>query len=184
MDNLSDSPDDLAKKQLLALEAIGPSMGWSIRQQRFIQRKNSQMSQEAHNFIVKKAEDEIKRKNADRNDLNVIFECVMHATKSYRYIRPECNFLLLSADGAIREIAGMEKPKTKQLEQTSLQKGQNKSTASESQKVDVSQNKRETPKKEKESTYPWLWIIGTAALTSYLGSEYWKGKAERVKKRR
>ena len=98
----------------------------------------------------------------------------MKATKSYREIHPECNFLLLSADSAIRKIAGIEKANLREFEETPNNMVQQASNDTES-------HRKHPQQKKKETSYPWLWIIGTATLTAYLGSEYWKGKAEIVK---
>ncbi len=174
LDNLPGNPEKLAEKQLMTMEAIGPAMGWSIRQQKMLQQKNPQATQEAQNYITLTAEHTLAKENADKNDMDAVFTAVMKATKSYRQVHPECNFLLLSADSAIRKIAGIEHTDTKQISSAVQQPEQEQCRSSDCQGKDV-------PKKEKQSKYPWLWIIGTAALTSYLGSEYWKGKAEIVK---
>ena len=174
LDNLPGNPEKLAEKQLMTMEAIGPAIGWSIRQQKMLQQKNPQAAQEAQNYITLTAEHILAKEKADKNDIAAVFGAVMQATKSYRQVHPECNFLLLSADSAIRKIAGIEHTDTKQISSAVQQPEQEQCGSSDCQGKDV-------PKKEKQSKYPWLWIIGTAALTSYLGSEYWKGKAEIVK---
>ena len=176
LDELPGNKDNLAEKQLLAMDAIGPSMGWSIKQQQIAQRANVQQQIDSQAFITETAKEILNQQQADQKDMDAVFGAVMHATKLYRQEHPDCNFLLLSADHALRKITEVEKTQTKQVEMPAP-KNENHPTAN------IASKTKETPKppKKEESSYPWLWIIGTAVLTSYLGSEYWKGKAEIVK---
>lgn len=177
LNDLPGTKDNLAEKQLLAMDAIGPSMGWSIKQQQIAQRANVQQQIDSQAFITETAKEILNQQQADQKDMDAVFGAVMHATKLYRQAHPDCNFLLLSADHALRKITGLEKTASKQVEMPAP-KNENQQTAN------IVPKATETPKpakEEKESSYPWLWIIGTAALTCYLGSEYWKGKAEIVK---
>lgn len=187
LNNLPVAPERLADAQFAAGEAIGPAMGWSIGQQIRMQSRDKAGSELAYQTITANADAMIKQQKADTNDVETVFWAVMAATRDYRKVHPENNYLLLVADKSMRHIAGIEMANTQQYAQ--LSPADRKEAAAYIEKADEETRRAyeqmagipyRDPKQPREKrSWPLGWVIfGTAALTIYLTAPYFKKKGK------
>jgi len=179
----------LADAQLATMEAIGPSMGWSIKQQISLQKKDGARADAAFQAIYQGTQKILAEHKIDTNDVESVFWATMATTKAYRQSNPNCNYLLLTADRVIRDTAGIELQKTEQFEQ--LSQADRKEAQAYIAQADAEARaaygrtrraQQPTPENEsKKSKFPWGWMGISAAVAIYLSSAYLKERAKVVR---
>jgi len=186
LNGLPVAEERLPDAQVAAMEAIGPSMGWSVAQQLAHQKQDPQAEQ-AYQTIVQGAQTLLAQQKADTNDVESVFWATMASTRDYRQTHPENNYLLLTADRAIRQIAGIEVANTQEYAQLSKQDRQE--AANYIAKADAETRQayasharppRQNAPREKKS-WPWYYIPIAVGLTIWLGSAYWKERGKVVR---
>ena len=179
----------LADAQLAMMEAIGPSMGWAIKQQLHMQKKDSAGAESAFQTIYRDTQQILTQHKVDTNDVESVFWATMASTKAYRQNHPNCNYLLLTADRVIRDTAGIELQKTEQFEQ--LSQADRKEAMAYIAQADAEaraayeRTSNPYPRNPEEDGskkgLPWGWIGISAAVSAYLLSSYLKERAKVVR---
>ncbi|MDY6407204.1 MAG: hypothetical protein SPL08_00675 [Pseudomonadota bacterium] len=109
LQSLPVKPENLPATQSKVMTALGPSMGWSTKQQMAWQRMHPNETQQALTDISKSTRDAISKGQVDTNDVEAVFIATIDAARAYREQHPDNKALLLTVDEVARSITNIGK---------------------------------------------------------------------------
>ena len=107
LQSLPVAKENLPMAQVKVMEALGPAMGWSTKQQLAWQKMHPWETQNASSIIAEMTRAGIQEHKTDTNNMEAVFMEVVEAARVYGEKHPDHKALLLSIDDVARSFASM-----------------------------------------------------------------------------
>ena len=120
LQSLPVSQEKLPMAQSMVMTALGPSMGFSTKQQLAWQQMHPEEAQQASSEITQLTQQLIQAGKVDTNNVEAVFMETIKATQAYRTAHPDNKALLLTVDEVARSIVNVGKENMEQY--SSLEK--------------------------------------------------------------
>ena len=185
-DNMNDalgtlpvSRENLVQAQLKTMDAIGPSLGWSTKQQMGWLNANPDLAKHAKENIAALTAAGIAERKVDTNNVEAVFMETVNAASIYRQSNPQAQGLMLIIDETVRKVANIEMEDMAKFDK--VQKPQEVIKPRQDSAVKSTEPQQKTKVVVKKERYGWWWIAASFALGAYLMSARAKRKNQVIK---
>ena len=186
-DNMNDvlsslpvSKENLIQAQLRTMDAIGPALGFSIKQELGWQMANPTDTKKAKEGIAQLMAAGIQERNVDTNNVEAVYMEAINAASIYRQKNPMTRGLFLIVDEMTRKTAGIEIENMAKFDQ--VQKPQPVVAPRPDSAIKSVAPQQQQPKVVvKKEGYSLWWVAAGVALGMYLMSVRAKRKNQIVK---
>ena len=182
LESLPVAKENLIQAQLKTMDAIGPSLGWSVKQQLGWQITHPDFTKHARENIAELTAAGIKERKVDTNNVEAVFMEAINAASIYRQGNPQAQGLFLIAEEVTRKVAGIEMENTAKFDQ--VQKPKTFAVTGPATRSDQMTPAAQRPQERvvvKKEGYSLWWVAAGVALGMYLMSVRAKRKNQIVK---